>query len=162
MAASREKSVVFCVVRAYRLLRRAIRGRTPKIFNASDGLRVSGQPIAKLNVLYCSFLCSSSCFECYVGFSLTDASKSDCGVPEGRTWHTLTFIAPDRAVLYGGLSQYNAVLSEYYTVSQTADDVMENASVILEFRDKSSRFTLGWFFRLPDQWISIGNYSLFI
>lgn len=54
-------------------------------------------------------------------------------MPEGRTWHTLTFIAPDRAVLYGGLSQYNAVLSEYRTVSQTADDVMENASVILGF-----------------------------
>lgn len=64
VAASREKSVVFCVVRAYRLLRRAIRGRASKIFNACDGLRVSGQPIAKLNELYCSFLCSSSCFEC--------------------------------------------------------------------------------------------------
>ncbi|KAG8304736.1 ubiquitin-protein transferase activity protein [Homalodisca vitripennis] len=42
--------------------------------------------------------------------NLTDASKSECGVPEGRTWHTLTFISPDKAVLYGGLSQYNAVL----------------------------------------------------
>ncbi|XP_046664923.1 kelch domain-containing protein 1-like isoform X2 [Homalodisca vitripennis] len=44
--------------------------------------------------------------------NLTDASKSECGVPEGRTWHTLTFISPDKAVLYGGLSQYNAVLSD--------------------------------------------------
>jgi len=48
--------------------------------------------------------------------NLTDASKSECGVPEGRTWHTLTFISDDRAVLYGGLSQYNAVLSDCWTL----------------------------------------------
>ncbi|XP_046664924.1 kelch domain-containing protein 1-like isoform X3 [Homalodisca vitripennis] len=49
--------------------------------------------------------------------NLTDASKSECGVPEGRTWHTLTFISPDKAVLYGGLSQYNAVLNDCWIMS---------------------------------------------
>lgn len=44
--------------------------------------------------------------------------------PEGRSWHSLTFTSPDTAVLYGGLNQYNVVLSEYVSFSRTyCDDV---------------------------------------
>ncbi|XP_067011979.2 kelch domain-containing protein 2 isoform X2 [Anabrus simplex] len=32
--------------------------------------------------------------------------------PEGRSWHSFTFISPNRAVLYGGLNQFNTVLSD--------------------------------------------------
>lgn len=34
-------------------------------------------------------------------------------VPPGRSWHSFTFISPNRAVLYGGFSTYNNVLSKY-------------------------------------------------
>lgn len=33
--------------------------------------------------------------------------------PEGRSWHSLTFITDTRAIVYGGLNQYNIVLSKY-------------------------------------------------
>ncbi|XP_069671487.1 kelch domain-containing protein 2-like isoform X2 [Periplaneta americana] len=32
--------------------------------------------------------------------------------PEGRSWHSFTFITESRAVLYGGLNQFNTVLSD--------------------------------------------------
>uniref|UniRef100_A0A1B6DM86 Kelch domain-containing protein n=1 Tax=Clastoptera arizonana TaxID=38151 RepID=A0A1B6DM86_9HEMI len=38
-------------------------------------------------------------------------------VPEGRTWHSFTFISPNQAVLYGGLSQHNAVLSDCWILN---------------------------------------------
>lgn len=32
--------------------------------------------------------------------------------PEGRSWHSFTFITDTRAIVYGGLNQYNTVLSD--------------------------------------------------
>jgi len=32
--------------------------------------------------------------------------------PEGRSWHSFTFVTDTRAIVYGGFSQYNTVLSK--------------------------------------------------
>ncbi|XP_075232882.1 kelch domain-containing protein 1-like isoform X2 [Lycorma delicatula] len=36
--------------------------------------------------------------------------------PEGRSWHSLTFISPDTAIVYGGLSQLNVVLNDCWAL----------------------------------------------
>nr|CAD7462712.1 unnamed protein product [Timema tahoe] len=36
--------------------------------------------------------------------------------PPGRSWHTLNFISPTRAVVYGGLDQTNSILSDCWVL----------------------------------------------
>lgn len=36
--------------------------------------------------------------------------------PVGRSWHSFTFVSPTQAVLYGGLNQFNSVLSDCWTL----------------------------------------------
>ncbi|KDR10609.1 Kelch domain-containing protein 1 [Zootermopsis nevadensis] len=37
--------------------------------------------------------------------------------PEGRSWHSLTFITDTRAIVYGGLNQYNIVLNDCWLLT---------------------------------------------
>lgn len=39
--------------------------------------------------------------------------------PEGRSWHSFTFVTDTRAVVYGGFSQYNTVLSDCWLLDVT-------------------------------------------
>lgn len=49
----------------------------------------------------------------FIVYSLTGILDAGREIPEGRTWHTFTFVTPSQAVMYGGLSQHNAVLSKF-------------------------------------------------
>ncbi|XP_049769129.1 kelch domain-containing protein 2-like isoform X1 [Schistocerca cancellata] len=39
-----------------------------------------------------------------------------CAKPCGRSWHSLTFISPQRAILYGGLNQMNTILNDCWVL----------------------------------------------
>lgn len=47
-------------------------------------------------------------------------------VPPGRSWHSFTFISPNRAVLYGGFSTYNNVLNDCWFVDISSIDECAN------------------------------------
>lgn len=49
--------------------------------------------------------------------NLTEMVDTNREIPEGRTWHTFTFVTPNQAVLYGGLSQHNVVLSDCWKLN---------------------------------------------
>lgn len=60
--------------------------------------------------------------------------SAEC-VPPGRSWHTFTFISPERAVLYGGFSTYNNVLNDCWYV-----DISSNKGNAVERTPTSSKW----------------------